>query len=71
MAVTDPPEWFDADFRAMIPRELLVGVPPMIWEVHEEAEEVEGLGAEVEEVEEVEEGGAEAGVEEVEEGESY
>jgi hypothetical protein len=30
--VTDPPEWFDADFRAMIPRELLVEVNPMLWE---------------------------------------
>ena len=30
--VVDPPEWFDADFRAMIPRELLVEVNPMLWE---------------------------------------
>ena len=30
--LADPPEWFDADFRAMIPRELLVKVPPMQWE---------------------------------------
>ena len=30
--VDDPPEWFDADFRAMIPRELLVEVNPMLWE---------------------------------------
>ena len=30
--VADPPEWFDADFRAMIPRELLTEVPPMLWE---------------------------------------
>ena len=30
--VADPPEWFDADFRAMISRELLVKVPPMLWE---------------------------------------
>jgi len=43
--VADPPEWFDADFRAMIPRELLVEVPPMLWEVQEEAEEAEGSGA--------------------------
>ena len=30
--VVDPPEWFDAEFRAMIPRELLVEVNPMLWE---------------------------------------
>jgi len=30
--VADPPEWFDADFRAMIPRELLVEVPENLWE---------------------------------------
>ena len=30
--VVDPPEWFDADFRATIPRELLVEVNPMLWE---------------------------------------
>ena len=30
--VVDPPEWFDADFRALIPRELLVEVNPMLWE---------------------------------------
>ena len=30
--VADPPEWFDADFRAMIPRELLVKVPENLWE---------------------------------------
>ena len=29
----------------MIPRELLVEVPPMLWEVQEEAEEAEGSGA--------------------------
>ena len=40
--VADPPEWFDSDFRAMIPRELLVEVPPTIWEVQEEAEKTEG-----------------------------
>jgi len=30
--VADPPEWFDADFRAMIPLELLVKVPENLWE---------------------------------------
>ena len=36
--IVDQPEWFDADYRAMIPRELLVDVPEHLWE---EAEEVE------------------------------
>jgi hypothetical protein len=35
--VFDPPEWFDADFRAIIPRELLVEVDPMMWETAEVA----------------------------------
>jgi len=30
--VADPPDWFDADYRAMIPRELLVDVPENLWE---------------------------------------
>ena len=30
--IADPPDWFDADFRAMIPRQLLVEVPPSLWE---------------------------------------
>jgi hypothetical protein len=35
--VADPPEWFDANYRAMIPRELLVEVPEDLWEEVEEA----------------------------------
>jgi len=27
----DPPEWFDDDFKALIPRELLVGVDERLW----------------------------------------
>jgi len=29
---TDPPQWFDEDFRALVPRELLAGVPEHLWE---------------------------------------
>jgi hypothetical protein len=36
--VANPPEWFDADYRAMIPRELLVDVPEHLWEEGEEVE---------------------------------
>jgi hypothetical protein len=39
--VADPPEWFDADFRSMIPRELLAEVPSVLWEEVEETEEEE------------------------------
>jgi hypothetical protein len=39
--VADPPEWFDADFRSMIPRELLVEVPSILWEEVEETQEGE------------------------------
>jgi len=28
----DPPQWFDEDFRTLVPRELLVGVPEHLWE---------------------------------------
>jgi len=28
----NPPQWFDEDFRALVPRELLVGVPEHLWE---------------------------------------
>ena len=27
----DPPEWFDDDFKALIPRVLLVGVDERLW----------------------------------------
>ena len=40
----DPPEWFDANYRAAVPRELLVKVPPMIWEKTEEGEVSSELG---------------------------
>ena len=28
----NPPQWFDEDFRALVPRELLAGVPEHLWE---------------------------------------
>jgi hypothetical protein len=39
--VADPPEWFDAEFRSMMPRELLVEVPSILWEEVEETQEGE------------------------------
>ena len=30
--VANPPLWFDAEYRALVPRELLVDVDPALWE---------------------------------------
>ena len=27
----DPPHWFDEEFKALVPRELLVGVDESLW----------------------------------------
>ena len=35
----NPPQWFDEDFRALVPRELLAGVPEHLWE--DEATDIE------------------------------